>query len=150
MDLNPDEFVLVTTMYDANEAHFVTGLLESHGIKTVADSRPVGQLMGFGEDLIPDIKIYVQRGDLKDANAILNYQEPATDEDFKWRRDRARQERMHDKKLGIAYLLIFAFVFYIWHSFTPKTEGQQLFRHLLLGFSIVPAYIAFMYFNREG
>ena len=148
--MDSNELVLITTSYDATEAHFVTGLLESHGIKAFADSRPVGHLMGFGEDLIPDIKIYVKRSDVNVANSILNYQEPATDEDYKWRRERAMEERKYDKKLGIAYLFIFAFVFYIWYSFTPKTEGQQFFRYILLGFSIVPAYIALMYLNREG
>ena len=148
--MDPNEFVLLTTSHDTAESHFITGLLESHGIEAFADrSRASGLMMGYDHDLTLDIKIYVKRNDVNAANSILNYQEPVSDEDYKSRRERAREERKYDKLVGIAYLFISAFVFYIWNSFTPKTEGQLLFRYILLGFSIVPVYIAFMYLNRD-
>lgn len=150
VDMDPDEFVLLTTSHDTAESHFITGLLESHGIEAFADRSPVsGMSLGYAYELTLDIKIYVKRSDLKDANSILNYPERITDEDYKSRRDREREKRKYDKLLGIVYLLIFAFLFYVWHSFTPKSEGQQFFRYILLGFSIVPAYVSFLYLNRE-
>lgn len=148
--MDPNEFVLLTKSYDTNESHFITGLLESHGIETVTDRRPAGHLTGFGEDLIPDIKIYVKRSDVTDASSILNYQEPVTDEDFKRRHKKAGEGKKYDKQLGMVYLLISAFIFFLWHSFTPNTEGQLFYKYILLGLAIVPAYIAFTYLTRAG
>jgi len=122
------EFVRILELYNPMEAHFVVGLLESHGLQSPLNHVGNNRLDFVSEQRIP---IFVQKDKVEIARQLLEETRNSVEPDPEWEAEmRGEREKFetYRKTIWLLFFIIFSYTAIT----SPSSSDQEIFQKIFL------------------
>ena len=130
----PSDYVLLQSIHDTSEAHFLCGLLESNGIIFHVDSKRKTSANLDMDALIQQFDIYVKDSDVVEARRLLQSCEE-DEKDYEFEEFKERQEKSK-RKAQRSIVPLFISVVFFGVANLPMMESATGLKYLLFGISL--------------